>query len=60
MIETDKKGEFVLVLDTEGLGAMDVNKKSDSRLFNHQINFYIHQNYTNCRFLFIKLYLFLK
>jgi hypothetical protein len=31
VVKTKEEGKFVLVLDTEGLGAMDVNKKSDSR-----------------------------
>jgi hypothetical protein len=33
VVKTKEEGKFVLVLDTEGLGAMDVNKKSDSRIF---------------------------
>jgi len=29
----EKEGKKALILDTEGLGALDVNKKSDSRFY---------------------------
>ncbi len=39
-VETKEENKRVLIFDTEGLGAMDVNKKSDSRLDLNYIGYF--------------------